>query len=640
MTAAIDAFRDAIRGAGLSPPDVIEPGRFIHFPGIGKRNGNKAGWAKFFDDELGGVFGDYSSNLSEGWQAKQEQSRTPAEREAFKRKCAEARVEAEAARMQQQDAAAIEANRIWEAARRRVHKDHPYLARKGVAAHGVRLDDELHMIAGMICGKALLVPMRNSAGELRSIQFIAAEKPAEGSDKRFLPGGEKKGCYHSIGVPSDVIYIVEGYATGASVYEATGHAVAIALDAGNLEHVARALREKYPDMRIVLCADDDYKTQGNPGIAKASEAAHAVSGELAVPDFGNDRPDGATDFNDLAAHRGHEAVKRAIANARVPDTPAVHPETRTAAAADPGLCVLTLSEFLTREFPEREAILAPWLLTQSLSMIHAWRGVGKTHVALGIAYAVATGRRFLTWQAPLPRRVLYIDGEMPAPALKARLTAMVVADDGDFDPENLLILTPDVQDGPMPDLATAQGQAIVQAIAIAKRVELIIVDNISTLCRNAGPENDAESWRAPQEWALQMRRAGRSVLFVHHSGKGGAQRGSSKKEDTLDVVINLKRPADYESNEGAKFEIHFEKYRNGAGDEAKPIEAALTTDNDGRAGWTWRLVEESTYDRVVALANEGLRPNDIAAELGINKSNVSRHMKRGRAVGAITGGKP
>ena len=192
----------------------------------------------------------------------------------------------------------------------------------------------------------------------------------------------------------------------------------------------------------------------------------------------------------------------------------------------------------------------------------------------------------------------------------------------------------------MPDLATAEGQAIVQAIAIARRVELIIVDNISTLCRNAGPENDAESWRAPQEWALQMRRAGRSVLFVHHSGKGGAQRGSSKKEDTLDVVINLKRPADYESNEGAKFEIHFEKYRNGAGDEAKPIEAALTTDKDGRASWTWRLVEESTYDRVVALANEGLRPNDIAAELGINKSNVSRHMKRGRAVGAITGGKP
>ena len=318
--------------------------------------------------------------------------------------------------------------------------------------------------------------------------------------------------------------------------------------------------------------------------------------------------------------------------------PRITPSVRSidAPRADIRLCVLTLAELLLRKFPERESILAPFLLTQSLVMIHAWRGIGKTFLALCIAYAVATGGKFLTWSAPRPRRVLYLDGEMPGPALKARLAAMVDTDERDFDPGNLLILTPDAQDGPMPDLATNAGQAAVEAIAAAHNVELIIVDNISTLCRDSGPENDAESWRTPQEWALRMRRTGRSVLFIHHSGKGGAQRGSSKREDTLDAVLMLKRPADYLPEQGARFEIHFEKYRNGSGDEAKAIEACLATDAAGRASWTWKSVEEGTFERVVALANEGLRPSDIANELEINKSTVSRHMKRGRAENKLT----
>src|SRR5215813_4211297 len=80
-----------------------------------------------------------------------------------------------------------------------------------------------------------------------------------------------------------------------------------------------------------------------------------------------------------------------------------------ATAAHSQLCVLTLAELVGYDFPGREAILEPWLLTQSLSMIHAWRGIGKTHIALGIAYAVATGGEFLTWKAFKPRRVLYVD---------------------------------------------------------------------------------------------------------------------------------------------------------------------------------------------------------------------------------------
>jgi putative DNA primase/helicase len=74
-----------------------------------------------------------------------------------------------------------------------------------------------------------------------------------------------------------------------------------------------------PDIRIIICADDDYRTAGNTGVTKANEAARAVRGLVAIPDFGDYRPDGATDLNDLARHHGAGTVKQAVANARAPD---------------------------------------------------------------------------------------------------------------------------------------------------------------------------------------------------------------------------------------------------------------------------------------------------------------------------------
>jgi hypothetical protein len=325
----------------------------------------------------------------------------------------------------------------------------------------------------------------------------------------------------------------------------------------------------------------------------------------------------------------------AIAFATRPEREDERIRRKPAANADSSvLRVLTLAELLVMEIPEREVILAPWLLTQSLSMIHAYRGIGKTHVALGVAFAIATGGAFLAWQATRPRAVLYLDGEMPAAALRDRLAALVQADDREFDPAMLRIVTPDVQDGPMPDLATDDGQARIDAIV--DDAELVVVDNISTLVRTTERENDAESWREVGAWALRMRQRGKSVLFVHHDGKGGQQRGTSKREDTLDAVIQLKHPADYTPEHGARFEVHFRKQRNAAGDGAQPIEAALAVGPDGRQLWTYRTLEESTHDRVVSLARDGLRPGDIAAELGINKSTISRHLAKARATGLIS----
>lgn len=299
------------------------------------------------------------------------------------------------------------------------------------------------------------------------------------------------------------------------------------------------------------------------------------------------------------------------------------------------LKVADLHDFMATELPARNTIMSPWMMTQSLNMIHGWRGTGKTHMSLGVFFAVGTGGSFLNWKGDKPRKALLIDGEMPAPALQERLAAIIASAGIEPIPGYLSILTPDLQSGAMPDLASYDGQEAVSEIVEKVGAELIIVDNLSCLVRGAGRENDAESWQSVSEWALLQRQRGRSALFIHHSGKNGQQRGTSKREDLLDVVISLRRPPDYDPASGACFEIHFEKARHLSGDNVAPIEAQLTTDAAGLCAWTWRPVADSTIDRVVGLANEGLSQVEIANELDINRSTVSRAWRKADALGML-----
>jgi putative DNA primase/helicase len=303
---AIEQFREAMRSAGLEPRDVIEPGKLHRFSGIGKRQSNRAGWCKLFHGGLGGCFGDWSSGFSDSWQAKRDKPFTSEEQAAFKQRVEEAKSQAEVERKQRQAEAAKDSQDIWDQAVP-APDDHRYLVRKQVRAQGLRVYRGDLRIAGMKCDECLIVPMRDTACKLRSLQFIAPN-----GDKRFLPNGQIHGCYFSIGRPGAVLCVAEGYATGASIHEATGHAVAVAFNAGNAGAVATALRAKFRDIRLVLCADDDAATQGNPGLTKAREAAQTVGGLLAIPDFGPDRPDGATDFNDLHRQRSLDGARSQI----------------------------------------------------------------------------------------------------------------------------------------------------------------------------------------------------------------------------------------------------------------------------------------------------------------------------------------
>ncbi|NVO05674.1 MAG: DUF3987 domain-containing protein [Rhodoferax sp.] len=303
MSDPIDLFKTAIAAAGLTPPDTINPGHWHKFPGFQKNGKNKAAYCFMFDDMRGGVIGDFSSGMETTWQAQNSKPYTAAEREAHRGRIAAMRVQREAEQVQRQQHARDTAAAILDGAS--LAQGHEYAKAKGITIpHGVKCD-----------GVHLLIPMRDTSGIVQSLQTIAPD-----GDKRFHSGGKVTGCYFSIGKPDGLVIVCEGFATGASIQQSTGHAVAVAFNAGNLQPVAVALHDKYPALKIIIAADDDYLTPSNPGLTKARAAAQAVAGLVAVPDFGSDRPDKATDFNDLHQIAGAGAVKRCIDAAAVSGT--------------------------------------------------------------------------------------------------------------------------------------------------------------------------------------------------------------------------------------------------------------------------------------------------------------------------------
>jgi 5S rRNA maturation endonuclease (ribonuclease M5) len=294
---------------------------------------------------------------------------------------------------------------------------------------------------------------------------------------------------------------------------------------------------------------------------------------------------------------------------------------------------ITFEDFLKLDLPQREMLLSPFLPSQGLVLLYSKRGVGKTHMALGIAHAVASGGSFLKWQAPLAKRVLYIDGEMPAVSMQDRLRKMPTLD-ATPKPGHLQFVTPDLQFESMPNLSTPEGRDQIEKLAA--NFDLIILDNLSTLFRS-GSENEAESWIPAQEWALSLRRKGKSVLFVHHAGKSGQQRGTSKKEDILDVVICLKRSEEHQPEHGACFDVHFEKARHFHGSDASSFSVKLCQDADGT--WRWEMSQVAIDEDVIEIArlmNEGKTILEMMKLTGLTKNEVEGRRKKARVFGLVS----
>lgn len=247
-----------------------------------------------------------------GWQPSGEYTPPSAEEVEQRRQRREAEQAKAAAEDKRKAAKARKrAGFIWSKAKP-APADHGYLRAKGVQAHGLRLFEGDLTLSECDCHGALIVPIRNTAGNLHSLEFITTK-----GEKRFLPDGARPGHFHLLGSlddPANWLAICEGYATAASVHQATGWPAICAFADNNLMPVALALREQYPAVRLLICADDDHETRGNPGVTRATVAAAEVGAALFVPAFPCTSERG-TDANDLHQAAGLEELARQLAAA-------------------------------------------------------------------------------------------------------------------------------------------------------------------------------------------------------------------------------------------------------------------------------------------------------------------------------------
>lgn len=299
----IDQFKGAMAEHGLVINDPINPdGELYRFHVEGDKQGSFNGFYSLHLDNIpAGSFGSWKTGISESWCSKAANELSPEEKKAFAQRIEADKKKRQQEKAKQYDLAALDAKQAYDCA---VPCDsHDYLTKKGVSSYGVRLS-----------GDKLLIPMYNTASELRSYQTITAT-----GKKRFCPKAQKSGHYFPIGKPKDnTLLICEGYATGASLHEVTGHAVAVAFDSGNLKAVAEALSKKHPDIALTICADNDSTSETNTGLEKGKEAAQAVGAKLVYPSFTTGE---GSDFNDLHQTEGAEALL-ACFNADRLETPA------------------------------------------------------------------------------------------------------------------------------------------------------------------------------------------------------------------------------------------------------------------------------------------------------------------------------
>jgi putative DNA primase/helicase len=272
---AEDDLRGNLREAGLVPPDGLDSsGKLVRIDAADKR-GKKTGWLVYHGDGMpAAAFGDWRyPSVKHTWCARKLNTLSDAERAAHLERMKAAQTRRDALQKQIEIEKAKLAAWIWENAPHVV--EHPYLTRQKIISYGLRRNRD---------GR-LIVPAYNADGQVSTLQFIDGEK-----NKRFLKGAKKTGSWFTIGELTETICIAEGYATAASIHAATGYHTAVAFDCGNMLSVAEAIRAKYPAVKIILCADNDAGTEGNPGLTAATRAAKAVRGFLAVPSFGERIP--------------------------------------------------------------------------------------------------------------------------------------------------------------------------------------------------------------------------------------------------------------------------------------------------------------------------------------------------------------
>lgn len=300
-------LKELLAEHGLFPKDIIENGEMQRFD-VEEKN-DKAGFYKVFPDG-GGVFGNWKSGLKKTFGGGQVSDLTPEVRAQFRENARKANEKRKLAYAR----AAQTANDMWAKAKK-ADPTHPYLVRKNIKPFGIKQE-----------GNKLLIPVRDENRKLVSLQMISPD-----GTKMFLKDSRTAGCYHAFGevVAGKPLYVCEGYATAATIHDASGCAAVVSFTANNAFNVGNQMSKHFPKAMMTVVADNDQfttradGTPWNPGVDAAMKLAEETGAAIIIPEFHAEAGKGATDFNDYAALYG---TKKLVENYLTPLSSAPEPE--------------------------------------------------------------------------------------------------------------------------------------------------------------------------------------------------------------------------------------------------------------------------------------------------------------------------
>lgn len=501
--------------------DLIADGQIHRCDTTGRNGKNDGAYVLHLDGQVAvGGFENHQAGLGwVTWKPERAPIFDPEQKRKMEQAIASMRAKRDSETAERRRKASELASKMWSEARP-AEQNHPYLARKNVKSHGLRvgtwrINGHAHV------DNALLIPITDGESII-SLQAVFPEKNAElGRDKDFLSGGKKSGGFFSIGEePQDLVVVCEGYATGATIHEATDYPVAVAFDRTNLQAVALNIRARYPLTQIIIAADNDHLGEANHGVEAAERVKQAVGNVVVLtPEF--DADDSGTDWNDYAERHGIDAVRQAFGlNQEIPDL------------------FVSVGDLVDNLQPIRW-LVDDYIEEDSLSLVFGAPAGGKSFITVDLACCVATGtpwhghsvtkgavfyvageghnglaRRFAAWSR---HKNVSLKGE---PIYKSKRAISV------FNENSAIELYQAVH-----DIAKMTGHT----------PKLVVLD---TVARNFG-DGDENSTSDMGKFVEHIDRYvrepfGCNVLLVHHSGHNAERaRGSSALKAALDAEYQV-----------------------------------------------------------------------------------------------------
>jgi len=493
-----DQFLDDIIAAGLIPPNgIIFDGQLRRFVCAEGAKGKQNGWYIAYDGRIkAGAFGDWRTDFKQTWREDIGRQLDMSEGIEFQRQMKEAKAKAEAERKAKQEEAAETAQSIWDRSTP-APEDHPYLVKKGVKPHGIRLD-----------GMRLVIPIRDADKVITSLQHIDMD-----GNKRFLKGGAVAGGRFIFNGGSNTVYLAEGFATGASIYEATGSMVVVAFSANQLAPVAESIRSQYPSSTLVIVADND-----EAGAKAAQEAANAARAHVVtIPTPGMDANDYAQSGEDLV---------------------------ELLAPKKPESKLKDLDDLIGQE-SKVSWLIKNYMVDYGLSMIFGPSQAGKTFAVIDLALRMATGKTdWFGFKLNKRAKILYLAGEGQH-GIRNRAKAWALHH-GISSFEGYV----KIFDVPVDINGDGMMELIANIDASGFSPDLIIADTLNRYF--SGNENSSDDTREFMNACTHIENQySTAMMVIHHTGVSDEaqhrNRGSSAWGAGLECNINVSRDKDGET---------------------------------------------------------------------------------------------